>query len=170
MMSRVRYPPERQGARMSRRSLTGRPAESRAGGQLSSNSLSLMVDVEAESPGDLVEEPGVGEEPLSPGALADRAAVVSGVQEAVEGYLGGCRRVSAGPVNPQQDGFFGKRGRPGLAAEPHDDVAAAAADNRYRQTIEPRLPVGPRTELAYLRLATMLAVPILRGAKSALYG
>jgi|SRR5271167_354545 len=86
------------------------------------------VDVETKGPGDLVEEPGVGQEPLPPGALADGAAVVGGVQQAVEGCLGGCRRVSADPVDPQQDGLFGERGSPGLAAEPHDDVTVAAAD------------------------------------------
>ena len=32
------------------------------------------VDVETKGPGDLVEEPGVGQEPLPPGALADGAA------------------------------------------------------------------------------------------------
>ena len=47
------------------------------------------VDVEAEGPGNLVEEPGVGEEPLSPGAFADGAAVVGGVQEAMEGPSAG---------------------------------------------------------------------------------
>jgi hypothetical protein len=46
------------------------------------------VDVKAEGPGDLVEEPGVGEEPLSPGALADGAAVVGSVQEMLEGCFG----------------------------------------------------------------------------------
>jgi hypothetical protein len=45
----------------------------------------------------------VGEEPFSAGAPADGAAVVGGVQEAVEGGLGGCRGVCAGPVDPQQD-------------------------------------------------------------------
>ena len=50
------------------------------------------VDVEAERSGDLVEELGVGEEPLPARAPADGAAVV-GVQEAMEGGLGGCRRV-----------------------------------------------------------------------------
>jgi hypothetical protein len=37
------------------------------------------VDVEAECSGDLVEELGVGEEPLPAGASADGAAVVGGV-------------------------------------------------------------------------------------------
>ncbi len=37
------------------------------------------VDVEAERSGDLVEELGVGEEPLPAGAPADGAAVVGGV-------------------------------------------------------------------------------------------
>ena len=86
------------------------------------------VDVEAERSGDLVEELGVGEEPLSAGAPADGAAVVGGVQEAMEGGLGGCRGVSAGPVDPQQDGFFGERSGPGLVAEPDDDVTVAVAD------------------------------------------
>jgi hypothetical protein len=45
------------------------------------------VDVEAERSGDLVEELGVGKEPLPAGAPADGAAVVGGVQEAVEGDL-----------------------------------------------------------------------------------
>jgi hypothetical protein len=47
----------------------------------------LIADDMAEGPGDLVEEPGVGEKPLTPGA-SDCAAVVSGVQEAMEGCLG----------------------------------------------------------------------------------
>jgi hypothetical protein len=37
------------------------------------------VDAKAEGSGDFVEEPGVGEEPLSAGALAHRAAVVGGI-------------------------------------------------------------------------------------------
>jgi hypothetical protein len=90
------------------------------------------VDAKAEGSGDFVEEPGVGEEPLSAGALADRAAVVGGIQKSVENCLGGCRRVSIGLVDPEQDWFFGKRGRPGLAAEPHDDVTVAAAHFEQR--------------------------------------
>lgn len=86
------------------------------------------IDVQAEGAGDLVEEPGVGEEPLSSGAFAQGVSVVGGVQEAVEGCLGGRRRAAVGPVDPQQDRFFRKRGRPGLVPEPRDDVAVAAAD------------------------------------------
>jgi hypothetical protein len=90
------------------------------------------LDVEAEGGGDLIEEPGMGEEPFPAGALAKGAAVVGGVQEAVEGCLGGGCRGAAGAVDPQQNGLFGERGGPGLAAEPDDDVAVAAADLEQR--------------------------------------
>ena len=50
----------------------------------------------------------------------------------MKGCLGGRRRVAVGPVDPQQDGFFRERGRPGLAPEPHDDVAVAAPDFEQR--------------------------------------
>ena len=76
-----------------------------------------VIDLEAEGPGDLVEEPGVGEEPLPSGALACGTAVVGGVQETVEGCLGRCGRGSIGPVEPEQDGLFGQRRRPGLVAD-----------------------------------------------------
>ena len=96
------------------------------------------VDVEAEGPGDLVEEPSVGEEPLSSGALADGTAVVGGIQEAMEGCLGEGRRGSAVPVDPQQDGLFGKRGRPkrddaGYA----DHVAYGLFEELFRTGCEP---------------------------------
>ncbi len=44
--------------------------------------------------------------------------------------MASCRRSSAGPVDAQQDGFFGKRSGADLAAEPHDDVASANLEQR----------------------------------------
>jgi hypothetical protein len=90
------------------------------------------LDVEPKGLGDLIEEPSVSQEPLSSGTLADGAAVVSGVQKAMEGRLGGRCRGAVGAIDPQQDRFFRKRSCSYLAAEPHDDIAVAAANLEQR--------------------------------------
>src|SRR5580692_4663948 len=84
--------------------------------------------METKGAGDLVEKAGAGEEPLSSGASAEAATVIGGVQEAVKGRFGGGRRGAISPVDPQQYGFFRKRGRSGLAAESRNNVAVAVAD------------------------------------------